>query len=88
MKLHVLDLGRCDVDVGGVLTPGVGDGERALIPVPAYLLETDSGERVVIDTGMHPVHIDDPDHTFGGRGLRAAPASGHDRAGHPPPSSR
>ena len=66
VKLHVLDLGRCDVDVGGVLTPGVGDGERALIPIPAYLLETDSGERVVIDTGMHPVHIDDPDHTFGG----------------------
>ena len=66
MKLHVLDLGRCDVDVGGVLTPGVGDGRRALIPVPAYLLETDSGERVVVDTGMHPVHIDDPGHTFRG----------------------
>jgi N-acyl homoserine lactone hydrolase len=66
MKLHVLDLGRCDIDVGGVLTPGVGDGERALIPIPAYLLETDSGERVVIDTGMHPAHIEDPDHTFAG----------------------
>ena len=62
----MLDLGRCDVDVGGVLTPGVGDGERALIPIPAYLLETDAGERVVIDTGMHPAHIDDPDHTFRG----------------------
>ncbi len=66
MKLHVLDLGRCDVDVGAVLTPGVRDGERSLIPIPAYLLETDSGERIVIDTGMHPVHIDDPDHSFGG----------------------
>jgi N-acyl homoserine lactone hydrolase len=66
VKLHVLDLGRCDVDVGGVLTPGIGDGERALIPIPAYLLETDSGERVVIDTGMHLAHIDDPDHSFGG----------------------
>jgi N-acyl homoserine lactone hydrolase len=62
----VLDLGRCDVDVGAVLTPGIGDGMRALIPVPAYLLELDSGERVVIDTGMHPAHIEDPDHTFRG----------------------
>jgi len=26
MRLHVLELGRCDVDVGAVLTPGVGDG--------------------------------------------------------------
>jgi N-acyl homoserine lactone hydrolase len=70
MKLHVLDLGRCEVDVGAVLTPGIGDGQRALIPIPAYLLETDSGERVVIDTGMHLAHIDDPDHTF--RGTDAA----------------
>jgi N-acyl homoserine lactone hydrolase len=67
MKLHVLDLGRCDVDVGGVLTPGIGDGRRALIPIPAYLLELDSGERVVIDTGMHVAHIDDPGHSFGGQ---------------------
>jgi N-acyl homoserine lactone hydrolase len=66
VRLHVLDLGRCDVDVGGVLTPGFGDGERALIPIPAYLLELDSGERIVIDTGMHRVHIEDPQHSFAG----------------------
>jgi N-acyl homoserine lactone hydrolase len=60
----VLDLGRCDVDVGAVLTPGIGDGDRALIPVPAFLVEADSGERILIDTGMHPVHIDHPGHTF------------------------
>jgi N-acyl homoserine lactone hydrolase len=66
VKLHVLDLGRCDVDVGGVLTRGVVDGRRALIPIPSYLLETDDGARVLIDTGMHPAHIDDPDHTFRG----------------------
>jgi N-acyl homoserine lactone hydrolase len=69
MRLHILELGRCDLDVGAVLTPGVGDGVRVLIPVPGYLLELDSGERIVIDTGMHPVHIDDPDHTFRGRPL-------------------
>jgi N-acyl homoserine lactone hydrolase len=69
MRLHLMQLGRCDVDVGAVLTPGVGDGVRKLIPVPGYLLELDSGERIVIDTGMHPVHIDDPDHTFRGKPL-------------------
>ena len=67
MRLHILELGRCDVDVGAVLTPGVGDGVRAKIPIPSYLLELDDGRRVVVDTGMHPAHIDDPDHTFRGR---------------------
>lgn len=62
----MLDLGRCDVDVGAVLTPGIGDGRRALIPIPGYLLETDAGERVLIDTGMHPAHVEDPEHTFRG----------------------
>ena len=69
MRLHVLELGRCDVDVGAVLTPGVDDGVHKLIPIPSYLLELDSGERIVIDTGMHPAHIEDPDHTFRGKPL-------------------
>src|ERR1700754_1001832 len=64
MRLHVLSLGSCDVDRGSVLSPGIRDGERARIPIPAYLVETDAGDRVLIDTGMHAVHIDDPDHTF------------------------
>ena len=65
MRLHLLSLGSCDVDRGRVLAPGIRDGERCRIPIPAYLVETDTGERVLIDTGMHAVHIDDPDHTFG-----------------------
>ena len=64
MRLYVLSLGRCDVDQGSVLTPGYGDGRHILIPIPAFLVETDDGKRILIDTGMHPVHIDDPDHTF------------------------
>jgi N-acyl homoserine lactone hydrolase len=67
MRLHLLTLGHCDVDRGRLLAPSFGDGVRTLIPVPAYLLETDAGERVLIDTGMHPAHVDDPDHTFRGR---------------------
>ncbi len=58
-------MGYVDVDKGRVLTPGVDVGKTVELPVPSYLIETDSGERVLIDTGMHEVHIDDPDHTFG-----------------------
>ena len=64
MKLHILHLGNCDVDRGRVLSPGVGDGVHVLIPIPAFLVETDDGSRVLIDTGMHPRHIDDPAASF------------------------
>lgn len=66
MKLYLLNLGRCDVDKGVVLTPGSDRGRRIEIPIVAYLIETDAGERVLIDTGMHRKHIDDPDATFRG----------------------
>jgi len=71
MRLYVMCLGYCRVDRGKILTPGIGDGEEVLIPVPAYLIETGK-ERIVIDTGMHPVHIDDPKHTFRGHPLEDA----------------
>jgi N-acyl homoserine lactone hydrolase len=57
-------MGWCDVDRGRLMSPGIRDGERQRVPVPAYLVEAHGGERVLIDTGMHPVHIDEPDHTF------------------------
>jgi N-acyl homoserine lactone hydrolase len=66
VKLYLLDLGRCDIDKGVVLTPGSDRGVRIEIPIVAYLIETDSGDRVLIDTGMHRKHIADPDATFGG----------------------
>jgi N-acyl homoserine lactone hydrolase len=64
VKLRILHLGHCDVDKGRLLAPGVDDGVHILIPIPAFLVETDHGSRVLIDTGMHPKHIDDPDYTF------------------------
>ncbi len=64
MRLHVLSLGTTDVDKGVLLTPGVDLGTRVVTPVPGYLIETDGGERVLIDTGLHPGHIEDPSMTW------------------------
>lgn len=66
MRLHLLRLGSLHVDKGQVLTPGSGDGVSILIPVPAYLIETDDGQRILVDTGSHRKYILDPDGTLGG----------------------
>jgi N-acyl homoserine lactone hydrolase len=62
-------MGEVCADQGAVLTPGFGDGTRIHVPVPAFLLETDDGSNVMIDTGMHRSHIDDPHHTWRGHEL-------------------
>jgi N-acyl homoserine lactone hydrolase len=72
VKLYLLDLGHCDVDKGRVLTPGSGEGERVIIPIVGYLIETDDGQHVLIDTGMHRKHIEDPEATFRGKPFAAA----------------
>ena len=66
MKLYLLNLGKCDVDKGRVLTPGSGVGERIIIPIVGYLIETDDGQRILVDSGMHRKHVEDPGATFGG----------------------
>jgi N-acyl homoserine lactone hydrolase len=67
VRLYLLNLGQCDVDKGAVLTPGSGVGTRIRIPIVGYLIETDDGRRILVDTGMHRKHIDDPDATFRGK---------------------
>jgi N-acyl homoserine lactone hydrolase len=49
IRLTVLDLGLFDVR----------GGER-IIGIPAYLLETDHGARILIDTGFPPAYATDP----------------------------
>lgn len=66
MRLHLLHLGSLQIDKGWALTPGSGDGVMITIPVPGYLIETDDGQRIMVDTGSHRRHIRDPDATFGG----------------------
>lgn len=66
MKLYLLNLGHCDIDKGMVLTPGSDIGVRALIPIVGYLIETNNGQHILVDSGMHRKHIADPDATFRG----------------------
>lgn len=49
-RLFILDLGLFEVQ----------GGER-IIGIPAYLLETDRGQRILVDTGFPPAYLTDPD---------------------------
>jgi glyoxylase-like metal-dependent hydrolase (beta-lactamase superfamily II) len=64
-RLYVIPAGTLRIDKGAVFTPGIDDGVLIEIPVPVYLIRTDNGENVLVDTGMHPAHIDDPSYSFG-----------------------
>jgi N-acyl homoserine lactone hydrolase len=66
VKLYLINLGYCDVDKGRVLTPGSGVGERIIIPIVGYVIETGDGKHILVDSGMHRKHITQPDATFGG----------------------
>lgn len=49
-RLTILDLGRFEVR----------GGER-IIGIPAYVMETDQGDRILMDTGFPPAYATDPD---------------------------
>ena len=66
MRLYLIDLGHCDADKGMVLTPGSDVGKRVIIPIVGYLIQTDDGQNILVDSGMHRKHIEDPEATFGG----------------------
>jgi N-acyl homoserine lactone hydrolase len=65
MQLYVIDGGTIAIDKGVVFTPGIDEGVMIDIPVPVYLIRTETGDNVLVDTGMHPAHVDDPHHGFG-----------------------
>src|SRR3954464_14379340 len=65
MRLYAIDGGTITIDKGAVFTPGIDEGVQIDIPVPVYLIQTDAGANVLVDTGMHPAHVDDPHHGFG-----------------------
>src|SRR5215217_6631297 len=64
MRLCLIGLGSLNVDKGRVLMPASGTGELVNVPVAGYLIETGDGIRILVDTGVHRKHVDDPDATF------------------------
>jgi N-acyl homoserine lactone hydrolase len=65
MQLYILPLGGCCCNYE-VIAPGVADGKRIHIPVPAFLIRLDDDSLVLVDTGMSRLHIADPDLTWRG----------------------
>jgi len=65
LELHVLPLGSCALPYED-LAPGVRDGEVVHAPVAGYLIRLPGEELVLVDTGMHRLHVDDPDLTWRG----------------------
>ena len=64
MKIEMLNLGWMTAPAG-LWRQGDEEPERPLrLPVPAYLIETES-ERILIDTGLHPDAVTDPEARYG-----------------------
>lgn len=50
MKMYVLEVGELCLDYW-LITPGADDGERVHVPLYSFLIETDLGEALLVDTG-------------------------------------
>lgn len=70
MRLFILPLGHCGNDKARVFTPGKDEGSWIRVPIWACLIQA-GGLNVLVDTGMHPVHIHDPEATFRGTDYEA-----------------
>ncbi len=66
MRLALLPAGSILLDKGRVVTPGTDVDVKIVVPVWCALIETDDRRRILLDTGMHPDHIADPDATYHG----------------------
>jgi N-acyl homoserine lactone hydrolase len=67
MKVTMLNVGWMTA-AAGIWRQGDEEPERPVrVPVPAYLIETET-ERVLIDTGLHPAAVADPDAHYGQAG--------------------
>lgn len=61
MKLYVIPLGTVEVDVAKFMPWEPERGERYSGPVAAFLIRMDDGTNVLVDTGLSPDHIADPE---------------------------
>ena len=60
-RLYVIPLGTVEVDVAKFMAWEPERGERYSGPVAAFLIQTDDGTNVLVDTGLSPDHIEDPE---------------------------
>jgi N-acyl homoserine lactone hydrolase len=64
MRIEMLNVGWMTAAVG-IWRQGEAEPERPVrLPVPAYLVETES-ERILIDTGLHPAAVADAEAHYG-----------------------
>ena len=61
MRLYVIPLGIVEVDVAKFMPWEPERGERYSGPVAGFLIQTDDGKNVLVDTGLSPDHIEDPE---------------------------
>jgi N-acyl homoserine lactone hydrolase len=63
MRVELLDVGAFTA-AAGIWRQGEAMEGRVRLPVPAYLIETGS-ERILVDTGLHPGAVRDPESHYG-----------------------
>ena len=60
-RLYAIPLGTVEVDVSKFMAWEPERGERYTGPVAGFLIQTDDGKNVLVDTGLAPEHIEDPE---------------------------
>ena len=65
MRFYVLPVGSCEDDKGKIFSRGKDDGEKIVAPNWVGLICA-NGLNILIDTGMHPIHIQNSKATFEG----------------------
>ena len=82
MRVELLNLGWMTAPAG-LWRQGDEEPERPLrLPVPAYLIETES-ERILVDTGLHPDAVTDPERALRRGHARSATSAWSRRKGSP-----
>jgi glyoxylase-like metal-dependent hydrolase (beta-lactamase superfamily II) len=69
MQVTMLDGGHF-TSAAGIWRAGESMEERVRYPIPAYLIET-AGERILVDTGLHPGAVADAEAHYGAGGALA-----------------
>jgi N-acyl homoserine lactone hydrolase len=64
MRVELLNVGYFTA-AAGIWRQGEEAEGQVRLPVPAYLIETES-ERILVDTGLHPEAVRDPERHYGG----------------------